>query len=91
MAAAYILCQSIVIVTAALPLQPNPTGTPPPAVAAAAVMEVGILAKADRIVCMCSSLPPLESRLVSVAASTANAACAVVVVEEFTASEPQKD
>lgn len=90
-AAAYILCQSIVIVTAAFPLQPKPTGPPPPAVAAAAVIEVGILAKADLIVCKCSSLAPLESLLLSVAANTANAACAVVVVGELAASEPQKD
>ena len=91
MAAAYILCQSSVMVTAAFPLHPKPTEPPPTAVAAAEVIEVGILAKADLIVCMCSSLPPLESLLPSVAANTAKAACAVVVVGELTASEPQND
>ncbi len=46
MAAAKILRQSMVIVTAELPRHPKFT---PPAVAAEAVMEVGILANADRM------------------------------------------
>ena len=49
MAAAQTLRQSIVIVTAALPRQPNPRVPAPPAVAAAVVIEVGILANADLI------------------------------------------
>lgn len=89
MAAAKILRQSIVIVTAALPLHPKVTAPAPPAVAAAVAMEVGIFANADLIFWICSSLPPLPILLGSVAASTANAACVVVVVGEVTTSEPQ--
>ena len=87
MAATKILCQSSVMVTAAFPLHPKPTAPEPTVVAAAEVIEVGILANADLMLWMCSLVPSLAS----VAASTANDACVVVVVGGFITSEPQND
>ena len=96
MAAAYILCQSIVIVTAAAALLRHPNAPGPPALAAVAI-DVGILANADLIFWMCSSLlpPPAPTTLnpaepVLVAASaTANDACVLVAFLGDATSEPQ--
>jgi hypothetical protein len=48
-AAAKILCQSIIMVTAALLRHPSVTAPPPPAVAVAVAKDVGIFANADLI------------------------------------------